>query len=315
MNVQEMLNNVKAECHPITNLDNKIIRDLDRGQKIIYSKRNWSWGHQKGFSFDTVGTVSQYALSPLVDVSKLIVLSIPTENRTLKNMTEASFQTKFVWSTLTTGTPDIFRMSGFSPVQYQPIVPSLLEFTSDDVGDITQVVRVQGLDANNIVVTESVTLTGIVPVSTTYTYTRIMSLSKELTGGTVTCTSDLGLVTNVRLGPNDTILQHPLISLYPIPDGIITINYDFYLKLQTLRNLQDMSLIPEQYHDAIELYAKARMYAHQNKKQDEILIMQEFSARIADMVRDDYQPAGEWSKDGFSAPIDEFTRTRILTGH
>lgn len=315
MNVNEMVRNVKGECHPITNLDTKIIRDLDRGQKIIYSKRNWSWGHLHGFSFNTIPTVDTYALSPLVDVSKLMVLTVPSYNRTLEFMTESMFQTQFIWSILSTGTPNIFRLNGFDPVQNQPIAVSLLEFVSDDATDITQVVRIQGLNLAGIMVSESVVLTGVVPVSSVNAYTRIFSLSKEVTAGAVTVTSDLGLVTNVIFAPNDTVLQHPRVSLYPIPDAALAINYDFYMRLPTLRNGQDISLIPEQYHDTIELYAKARMFAHQNKKQDESFAMQEFVARVEDMTRDDYQPSGLWSKDGFSAPIDTFTRTRILTGY
>ena len=42
MNVEEQVKNVNAECHPITDIDAIIIRWLNRGQKIVQSKKLFS---------------------------------------------------------------------------------------------------------------------------------------------------------------------------------------------------------------------------------------------------------------------------------
>ena len=116
MNVAEMIRNVNAECKPITNLDSMIIRFLDRGQKIIFSKRIWGWLQVKGLSFNTITGVETYALSPLVDVSKFVTIYYPDGNTTLLWLTESEFRSKFPLNNTAQGNPYYARWNGFSPV-------------------------------------------------------------------------------------------------------------------------------------------------------------------------------------------------------
>lgn len=316
MQVSEMIANVNSECKPATNLNNKIIRDLNRGQKIIMSKRNWTWSHVKDAQLDTVANTETYALSPLVDLAKVIVIRDPNRKYVLEYMTEAAFRVAFPEQTQTSGDPLIFRHVGKSPVHFTP-TNSQLSFVSDDAADTTQTVFVQGLNDSGILVKEVVTLTGLAPVATVNTYNgRMFSLFKSAaTAGTVTVTSNAGAVTNVVIAPQVRSVDHPLFAFYPIPDGVGPIYYDYNFKVQELISTTDVSLIPEQYHDAIELYAISKMYKALNRVDLAQDAMNEFLRRIEDMKNDDDDPHSTWSRDSSTFQgVSKVSRERLILG-
>jgi len=308
MNVEEMVKNVNAECHPITNINGIIIRWLDRGQKIVGSssgkRQGWSWLRQYGYTFSTVADTQVYALSPLVDTSKIITMYDAASPRHIANMTEAEFR-MYSPGAESTGDAYLYRLIGYSPVQNQPTSASALSFVSSSASDTAVVINIQGLDGSSVLVSETVTLNGTSSVSSTYSYTKIMSLSKDVVSvGKVTVTSNAGVVTNVVIAAKDRHASHPMVGLYSIPDSVDTIYYDFTMKLQTLSANDDISLIPEQYHDVMELYAIARCFKHLNNAAMFQTTFSEFKARIADMKEDDKQPSGVWSLNSFRLSAD-----------
>lgn len=289
MNVLEMVKNVKAECHPITNIDGIIKRWLNRGQKVVASKGpdgGWFWLRQSGLSVTTSANTSQYSLSPLVDTSKLITFFETSTPQHITHMSEQEFRSREPGPTAT-GTPYLYRLVGFSPVLNQPSSSSVITFVSSSASDTNVNVNVQGLNGSGIFITEVVNTNGTSGVATTSSFTKVMGLAKDAKSvGTITATSNSGVVTNVVIAPNDRHVNHPLIKFHDIPDSTKTIYYDFTMKMMDLYDDYDSSLIPEQYHDAIELYAKARCYNHLNNTQAATLSYQEFEARIEDMKRD-----------------------------
>ena len=311
-----MTRNVNSECKPITNVDAKILRDLNRAQKIILSKREWTWAHVQGVTLTTIADTEVYALSPLIDLSKVIYIRDPNTQYTLEPMTEAMFRRQYPNQNSSNGNPIIFRYVGESPVQFQPAAASLLTFVSDSAADVTQTISVQGLNDSGIMVTEVITLDGVNPQITTALFTRVISLSKSAyTTGSVTVTSDAGATTNVVIGPGERAISHPLFAFYPIPAAAISLEYDFYLKAQNLTVGTDIPVIPEKYHDALELYAIARLFSMLNRRELAVSALQEFEARVSDMENDDGQPRGIWSKNSSTFnDTNEYTRERLILG-
>jgi hypothetical protein len=293
MNVDEMIDNVNAECHPITNIDTIIRRWLDRGQKVIASKRDWFWLRQYQYSISTVSGTDAYALSPLVDTSKVITLYSTDLPRHIPNVTEQQAR-RFDPGSDGTGDPYQYSIIRFDPVQNQPSSASVLTFVSDTADTAT--IRVQGLDGSSVMVQETVTLNGTTPVLTTASFTQVMSLSKSATTtGQVTCTSNSGGVTNVVIPANERTMSHPVIRVENAPDSVDTLYYDFTMKLP-----------PEQYHDVIELYAIRRCWAHLNNPANEQIAFAEFQSRVEDMKRDDHQPNGITTLDSVTGPDGRF---------
>ncbi len=287
-----MLKNVKAECKPITNIDSIIIRLLDRGQKVIASSKRFSWLRFTGLSFPTVSGVMDYALSPLVDTSRIITMYDSAQTIHIRNISETEFRTVEPGPT-DTGDSYVYRLIGYSPVQYQPTSASVLTFVSSSTADTTQTISVQGFDASSILQTEVITLNGTTPVLTTASFTRVLSLSKsDFTTGKVTVTSNAGAVTNVVISAYNRAVTHPVVSLYSIPGGVHTIYYDFDIALPSLKVGTDISLIPEKYHDVIELYAKYNVFKHINNTNMSQIVQGEYQFRINQMMEDDKRPFG-----------------------
>jgi hypothetical protein len=106
----------------------------------------------------------------------------------------------------------------------------------------------------------------------------------------------------VVIPANERTMSHPVIRVENAPDSVDTLYYDFTMKLPTLTADTDISLIPEQYHDVIELYAKHRVYNHMNNPTQAQIAFGEFQARIEDMKRDDHQPSGITTLDSVDGP-------------
>lgn len=126
------------------------------------------------------------------------------------------------------------------------------------LGDIQQKVTVLGY-VSGYLQEEEVQLNGATPVSTSKSFTSLVRISKDLkTHGYITCTSNAGVVTNLVLDPGETEVDIPHINLYPIPDGVETLNYDAYIKHPYLYKDSDSPLFPSQFHPmlVIDLYIK-----------------------------------------------------------
>lgn len=296
MHVAEMKKNVKAACHPITNIDAYILRMLDRGQKVIASKSDFSWLRQYRYTLATVASTEFYALSPLVNTSKIIHIYDPTNNQHFGNMTEMEFRR--YEPNPSTGNSYLYRFVGFSPVLNQPTASATIKFVSSSAADTAQIVTLQGLDGSGVFFSEEKTANGLTDVTFSNSCTKVLSLSKSATTtGTLTVSSTIGgtTTTMVAIAPADRAVTHPVIGLFNIPDSVDTLYYDFTMKLPTLSSDNQSSLIPEQYHDAIEAYAEWKVFEHLNNPTMGQQSAQYFQMRVADMIADDYTPNGVWT--------------------
>lgn len=302
MDLQTIVSNVNAIAHPITNVDSIIKRFANQGQHAFASSKpeGFFWLRQYRYSFTTVNGTQSYSLSPLVDTGKAIVVYDEVNNQEYVPMSMQYMRGQGL-DMNSTGQPYIYSMVEFSPVQFQPTAASVLSFVSSNAADTTQTVFVQGLDTNGILVSETVTLTGAVAAATTLSYTRVMTLSKSAkTAGNVTVTSNGGATTNVVWAPKDLFLQHPVISLYPVPSDAHTVYYDFTMLLPDIIDDNDTSLIPAQYHDVIELYATYKTFAHLNNKAQSDSFFALYKERALEIRKADTTPQSVIVLDDFN---------------
>lgn len=289
MQLSEILINVKSECGFTTNIDTLIKRWANRGQQkfLSISNHSFSWTKLPRLTLTTVSDVGSYVLSPLVDTSKLINMYSPDRRWNIRVISSKEFQERFPDASLVSGDPVIAYLSGFSPFHQQPTSASILTLVSSDATD-TAVVTINGLDQDGVLIREEVTLDGVNPVVTTSQFTRVFAKSfNAFTAGIVTITSNGGLVTNVVVSPRDRQGLFPEITFYPMPSTGTTLYYDATMRLPPLVTDNDMSLIPEQYHDAIEDYCKFQGYRHKKDMPNATASLSLFQERVQEAVMDD----------------------------
>lgn len=295
MNLAEIITNVNAELGPATNIDALIRKWANRGQQKFLSSANhdFSWSILNGLTLTTEAEIEEYALSPLVDTSKAITMYSVERRWRIKVISRREFQTRFPDTTLISGDPVIAYLSGYTPFNKQPSSASVLTLVSSDSND-DAVVTIDGLDSNGVLAREEITLTGNVPVDSTTSFTRVLGRSiNGYLAGILTITSNAGAVTNEVVSPRERQGLRPKITFYPTPSEAKAIYYDAVMKFPQLVTDNDMSLIPEQFHDAIEDYCLYRGYRHKKDKNTAESCYMLFKERVAEAVRDDRGPSRE----------------------
>jgi len=291
MNLAEIVNNVRVELNSATNIDAVIKRWANKAQKefIVTAKHNFSWTILDELTLTTTANQNEYTLSSLVDIGKQIVMTDRTSPRKIEVVSRRDLLEQVPDLDNKTGNPDIAYLAGFSPVANQPTSASTLSLVSTAAD--TAVVKIEGLNASGVLIGEEVTLTGTTPVVTTNTYTRI--LGRGLNGfltGILTITSNAGSITNAVIGPRQRQGMFPKIILYPTPSDARTLYYDAYCKLPDLVNDNDFSIIPEQYHDAIEFYCLYRGNLHKKELDTAQFYLAAFNNQVMSAVNDDKGP-------------------------
>ncbi|MGE0630963.1 MAG: hypothetical protein AB7O96_01040 [Pseudobdellovibrionaceae bacterium] len=283
MHLSEIVNNVRAEVQPASNIDSLIKKWANRAQKrfLIEAKHNFSWLVLDKLTFTTNAGEGDVTLSPIVDVGKTIVITDRVSPRKITVITREQFYNSVPNPTTNQGTPKVAFLSGYSPVQFQPSSDSQLSIVSSSTSDVTSVVRIEGLNASGVPIGEDVILNGTTPVSTVNSYSRILgrSINAFLTG-VLTITSNAGAVTNAVIGPRQRQALYPKITLWPTPSTAQTFYYDAYSVVTELTGDNDFSIIPEDYHEAIESFCCYRGF---NLKKDPVMA-QSSLANFKDVV-------------------------------
>lgn len=290
MNLSEMITNVNAECGFTTNIDTLLKKWANQGQKKFVSSAKphfFSWLKVNGLTLTTEADVEEYSLSPLVDTSKLINIYSRERRWIVDVISRKEFQRRYPDPSIASGDPEIAYISGFSPFNKQPSSASVLTLVSSSISD-TSVVTIVGLNQNGVLITEEVTLTGTTPVDSTNQFTRVFQKSTNaFLTGIVTITSNAGAVTNVVISPRDRQGIFPKITFYPTPSQARTFYYDAVMRLPQLVNNNDMSLIPEQFHDGIEDYMKHMGFRHKKDFPSAAACLSQFKERVQEAIADD----------------------------
>lgn len=221
---------------------------------------------------ETLTTVTgqrQYSLHQLFDrpvyfynqTSKSLLTQIPRRN------VEGN---PFLANDLT-GSTQQFSLWGHNNVLNQPS-SSTLSLVSDHTSDTgsNYDVIIKGLNTSGELVAERVTLSGTTPVSSTYTYTKIFSITKErVMNGQLTVTA--GSTTIIRLLPDEFGRQYQQFWTPTAPTSPETITYRFYRKPMYLVNDYDIPDIPSPYSKILVYDALLQWGSYNTDTQDKNL--------------------------------------------
>jgi hypothetical protein len=119
-----------------------------------------------------------------------------------------------------TGNPKLYRIWEQEGVEVRLSADDTIEVLSSSASDTTQTVRIVGKDANGLLRTESLTLTGTTAAAGSITYNAgdVLRISKSAdTVGIITVRKATADVTLVLLAPTETSARFKIISFYPIP--------------------------------------------------------------------------------------------------
>lgn len=162
-----------------------------------------------------------------------------------------------------TGDPKIAAISDMAPVSTQPGSAAVITVVSSSTDDVTQKVLVKGIVSGQEDY-EQVSLNGTTSASTTKSFSSITSITKSATtSGRVTVTS--GATTVVVLGPLDKTVNLRVMSLYPIPQSVLTITVRHFDRAPFLTHayeglgpLDDWDYVVDQWAFLLALQSKGQ---------------------------------------------------------
>lgn len=156
-------------------------------------------------------------------------------------------------------------------------------FATFTIGDIAQKVTVLGYVSGQLQ-EEELILNGSTSVATSKSFTSLVRISKsEKTGGYITATSNVGVVTNIVLDPGETEVEYQTVKLYPIPDATETINFEAHIKHPVIYKDSDSILFPSEFHNLLVLDLFIRLETEFNGKEVSSLVTDRRTELLAQM--------------------------------
>lgn len=189
------------------------------------------------FEFSTVAGQRNYCIPKRI-AYPFVDLRSGTTNNVIVNMPANDYDF-FNSTTLGIADPSVYYLVGYQGVFYQRSSGSGTLLVSSSTADTSTVV-IQGYDGSDNYASEEVSLTGVTAVATTNSYSKIDSISKGVTSGTVTVTDSFGAVSVLILAPKETHVRYPVIGLSSVPSAATTIYGRGYLTMPDLVNEYDM---------------------------------------------------------------------------
>lgn len=205
----------------------KMLRAIRNALKFMYREYS-AIALTQSSSFDTVDGTYLYYLdcrANYIDSARLV------DSDSNSSMLEVIDLNKFRHDYVVPDLTDTDQPSYLIPikrvwVQAQPTSASVIAVVSSSASDTAVHVSIRGI-SGGLEKTEKLTLTGTTPVNSTNSYTSLLSITKDVTVGTVTCTSNSAAVTNISLTANQYEKSYWEIQLFKTPDAVYTVYYDF----------------------------------------------------------------------------------------
>ena len=145
-------------------------------------------------------------------------------------------------TTTTQSVPGRYCLWSRTPVAAQPAAASTLSIVSSSAADTAVTVTIRGVTTAGVV-SETKTATGVTPVTTTNTFSKILNVTLSAAwAGTLTITA--GSVTCLTLTPGELGRSYQQIYLLDLPSSTDVISYKFYRMPTTLVNDNDLPDIP-----------------------------------------------------------------------
>ncbi len=207
----------------------------------IYRRCNLLDVNRGDYSFSVTAGTEDYPLPS--DFGKELTVVDKTNGKKLSRI-DVQENIDYNYASLdTAGSVDGYMLMD-KTVRAQPSAASQLSIKSASASDTTQTVYIKGLDTDGYETYEEQTLTGTSAVTSTYTYTRILLISKSAaTVGAVTITSNAAAVTNAIMSRE--MLEHrvKVLRLVSVPNSGITVEMNYIQRILPMSQDYDYPII------------------------------------------------------------------------
>ena len=248
----------------------------------------WSFNRRK-HTLSTVASTEFYQLPREVD--KVSLIRQTTTPLKIRFIPDDLFY-EYIPNPTATGNPKWYRIWEEEGVEVRLSTDDTIEILSGSASDTTQTVRIVGYDANGLLRTESLTLSGTTAVAGTITYDagKVLRVSKSAdTTGVITVRETTADTVLVRLAPTERAPHFKIISFYPIPSSAISLYMEYFTRIRKLEGDNDVPDIDERYIWIVRLGTMAKVYQYQGKLELFNSTMAMFGAAIRSMVKSDMQ--------------------------
>lgn len=230
----------------IQNYINDRYREVKQRLSLVDSQRS-------DYQFTTTAGTKDYVLPQ--DFLKEFSVVDRTNKRQLSRVDTQVVADNYIWDADSNGVITHYQVLE-KTASGQPTSASAIAVVSSSASDTSQTVYIKGLDSNGYEDYETVTLNGTTPVNSTKSYTRILMLSKSaVTAGTVTLTSNSGVVTLAVISRQMLDYRVKIMRLINTPDNSYTIELNYQQRENELNQDGDYPIID--CYDALEAGATA----------------------------------------------------------
>jgi len=139
-----------------------------------------------------------------------------------------------------------------SPVAVQPTATSVVTIVSTSASDTSASVTIRG-ESGGVERYETLTTNGVSSVAGTISFSRIISVSKDITVGSITATCNSQTIAVIE--PERKVVRYKLIRFMPIPSSVATVTIPYHVVPLPLSQDDDVPLID--IDDCLEAGARA----------------------------------------------------------
>ena len=211
---------------------------INRTHARRVDETNWRWNLSPRRTLLVVSGTQTYIL-PFDDISRFHYFRDTTNKVFLSVVPGRSYEDQ-PFNEQTANDNIRLALSGWSPVKAQPSSATTLTITSTVAEDGAQTLYIEGTDADDNVVSESVLNNG----TTTNSYERVTYVAKVGTwAGTLTLATTGG-TTLLVLSASQNAKQYPTIEFVNPPSETFTVEYRYFKRARVLTRDNDIPDLP-----------------------------------------------------------------------
>ena len=277
MTLSDILAQVYAETGhntaPPTAVATRIRRNVNEAYRAILRDPVCSKLRETSLPTGIVSVVDQAVYGLAAAASRILTMTERDNDRLIYPTTLRHIRESDPGLTAT-GSPYCYVPLGYRPYQYpiQTLVGTGLWVVST-AADTTQIMEINvvragsgigGLASGDV----SATLNGTtrVQLGTTSDYIDLQSARLNVAATGVVSLYDASTGGNIiaQLMPGQLAPQYFVVQLYPTPSSVITYYIDAEWRIVDLNDVEDIPIIPEEFHDLLATYARMREYEKTN---------------------------------------------------
>lgn len=292
----------KLRADPISSLSTDTTSEAYKAQMAVrravwrvWNAKQWGFKLRVDTAFNTTASQESYVLRKYI--GEPVTLKIDEAPYILTGITEET-KDRLVPNAVETGVPAYYSLFELRGCSNQPSSASTLTVYSSSASDTTQTVYVKGIVSGEIKA-ETVALAGTSQISTTNSYTTVLSITKSaITEGVVNVNA--GATTVETLSQQEFTIRRRVLRLYPIPADSYDITVKHFAHPPFLTNAYEDTEIPFRWDYVVDQWAYA--LGLQTKGQEQ-LAEQTTALQLAKIFLEDDMAAEEFiSSDTIIVP-------------